>query len=168
MYCTSISARESFPAKLQKMLQDDDILNNSRSEAFKERTNRRRQVLLDHIQKSQEITMNTNVIPSRIPSMISPVNYALYKGKEDDSDEELDAVTDAEPVLTREEAALKAACSVDSILNAPMLVAWLFRHHEEEPTTINGKIHGIVSSCPILLVTLHNRTELPLKAPLYR
>lgn len=55
VYCISARARDSFPAKLEKLRQEMDLLNNSNSAAFKDRTNRRRQELIQHIQKSQEL-----------------------------------------------------------------------------------------------------------------
>eukprot|EP01035_Chromulina_nebulosa_P003552 gene3552-4851_t len=55
VYCLSSDARDRFPAKLEMMRKEMDLLNNSNSDAFKDRTNRRRQELLQHIQKSQEL-----------------------------------------------------------------------------------------------------------------
>jgi hypothetical protein len=55
MYCLSSDARDRFPAKLETMRKETDLLNNANSDAFKDRTNRRRQELLQHIQKSQEL-----------------------------------------------------------------------------------------------------------------
>lgn len=40
--------------------------------------------------------------------------------------------------LTREEKAIEEACTEEGSFNAPMLVAWLQKHHHEEPTTLNG------------------------------
>lgn len=40
--------------------------------------------------------------------------------------------------LTREEEAIREACSEEGSFNAPMLVAWLLKHCDEEPTTVNG------------------------------
>jgi len=40
--------------------------------------------------------------------------------------------------LTREEEAIREACSKEGSFNAPMLVAWLLKHCDEEPTTVNG------------------------------
>lgn len=55
VYCLSSDARDRFPAKLETMRKEMDLLNNANSDAFKDRTNRRRQELLQHIQKSQEL-----------------------------------------------------------------------------------------------------------------
>jgi len=40
--------------------------------------------------------------------------------------------------LTREEEAIREACSEEGSFNAPMLVAWLLKHCDEEPTAVNG------------------------------
>mmetsp|Transcript_31144 Transcript_31144/g.52069 ORF Transcript_31144/g.52069 Transcript_31144/m.52069 type:complete len:533 (-) Transcript_31144:92-1690(-) len=40
--------------------------------------------------------------------------------------------------LTREELAIEEACKEEGSFNAPMLVAWLLKHHQEDPTTLNG------------------------------
>ena len=42
------------------------------------------------------------------------------------------------PSLTKEEMAIEEACTEEGSFNAPMLVAWLQKHHHEEPTTLNG------------------------------
>ena len=60
----------------------------------------------------------------------------------------LNAISEAEKVnaqteqlevpLTRADKAIQEACMEEGSFNAPMLVAWLQQHHQEEPTTLNG------------------------------
>ena len=77
-----------------------------------------------------------------------------------------DASFETTVTLSKEEAALQAACSTDSTLNAPMLVAWLMRHYDEEPTAINGeaRIDGIAISAMRPLILMVCRAAISRKA----
>jgi len=120
IYCTSIQSRKTFPKELMNLKHEKDVYEDSSTEEFKSRVNRRKQILQHHIENSQKLEDYRETPQIVVKS----------------EDDEIMTISDTK--LTKEEEALKLACSKDSTFNAPMLVAWLIRHHEEEPTTING------------------------------
>ena len=60
--------------------------------------------------------------------LVNQVNAAM-KGPSHDS---------FEAPLTEEEQAIREACSREGAFHAPMMVAWLLKHYDEEPTALSG------------------------------